>query len=111
MEASAGGAQRADGLRQFRYHWLRALNDAFKIRCFEPKIDGAPADEYVAGVMEAIAEKLETRLHEWRPETSERVRALVAEIIEAADDDTLDIGRSRAVEQEVLDILDAPPGR
>jgi hypothetical protein len=58
--------------------------------------------------MEAIAEKLDAKLHEWRPETSEQVRALVAGIIEAADDDTLDIGRSRAVEQEVLDILDAP---
>ena len=58
--------------------------------------------------MEAIAEKLENKLHEWKPETSQKVRALVAEIIEQADDDALDIGRSRSVEQEVMDILDEP---
>ena len=56
--------------------------------------------------MEAIAEKLENKLHEWKPETSQKVRALVAEIIELADDDALDIGRSRSVEQEVLNLLD-----
>ena len=56
--------------------------------------------------MEAIAESLDTKLHEWKPETSQKVRALVAEIIELADDDALDIARSRAVEQEVLDLLD-----
>ena len=61
--------------------------------------------------MEAIAEKLETKLHEWKPETSQKVRALVAEIIELADDDALDLVRSRGVEQEVLDLLDAPAPR
>ena len=61
--------------------------------------------------MEAIAEKLEHKLHEWKPETSQRVRALVAEIIELADDDALDIGRSRSVEQEVMDTLDEPSTR
>ena len=61
--------------------------------------------------MEAIAERLETKLHEWKPETSQKVRALVAEIIEFADDDALDIARSRSVEQEVLDILDEPTTR
>ena len=58
--------------------------------------------------MEAIAEKLESKLHEWKPETSQKVRALVAEIIELADDDALDIDRSRSVEQEVFNILDEP---
>ena len=61
--------------------------------------------------MEAIAEKLENKLQEWKPETSQKVRALVAEIIEAADEDILDIGRSRAIEQEVLDLLDEPASR
>ncbi len=56
--------------------------------------------------MEAISEQLETKLHEWKPETSARVRALVSEIIEMADEDALDIARSRSVEQEVLDTLD-----
>ena len=61
--------------------------------------------------MEAIAEKLEHKLHEWKPETSQKVRALVAEIIALADDDALDIGRARSVEQEVMDILDEPSSR
>ena len=61
--------------------------------------------------MEAIAETLELRLHAWKPETSQRVRAMVAEIIELADSDSLDIARSRNIEQEVLDILDAPASR
>jgi hypothetical protein len=65
----------------------------------------------VPSAMEAIAEKLELKLHEWKPETSQMVRALVAEIIELADGDALDISRSRSVEQEVLDILDEPPAR
>ncbi len=61
--------------------------------------------------MEAIAETLETKLHQWTPETSQKVRALVAEIIELADNDALDLARSRKVEQEVLDLLDAPSPR
>ena len=47
--------------------------------------------------MEAIAERLENKLHEWNPETSQKVRVLVAEIIELAADDALDVGRSRRV--------------
>ena len=61
--------------------------------------------------METIAETLETKLHEWKPETSQRVRALVAEIIELADDGAVDLARGRIVEQEVLDLLDAPASR
>lgn len=61
--------------------------------------------------MEAIAETLEAKLHEWRPETSQKVRVLVAEIIALADDGALDLARARSVEQEVLDILDAPASR
>ena len=61
--------------------------------------------------MDAIAEKLDTKLGKWKPEVSREVRALVAEVIEAADSDALDLMRSRAVEQGVLDQLDAPPSR
>ena len=61
--------------------------------------------------MEAIAEQLESKLREWKPVTSQKVRALVAEIIELADGDALDIGRSRGAEQEVLNILDEPSTR
>jgi hypothetical protein len=37
-----------------------------------------------------------------------QVRERVAEVIEPADHDILDLLRSRATEQEVLDLLDEP---
>ncbi len=58
--------------------------------------------------MDAVAEKLDTKLSKWRPEISQKVRALVSQVIDAADNDALDLMRSRAVEQEVLDQLDEP---
>ncbi len=61
--------------------------------------------------MDAIAEKLDTKLREWKPEISGQVRSRVAEIIDLADSDCLDLMRSRAIEQEVLDILDEPSSR
>ena len=61
--------------------------------------------------MDALAEKLDTKLRTWKPETAAEVRELVAEVIELADDDVLDLMQSRAREQEVLDILDEPPTR
>jgi hypothetical protein len=61
--------------------------------------------------MDALAEKLDTKLRTWKPETAAEVRERVAEVIELADDDGLDLMRSRAREQEVLDILDEPPSR
>jgi hypothetical protein len=56
--------------------------------------------------MTAIAKKLDARLTRWAPETAKKVSQLVAEIIDLADHDALDLVRSRKVEQEVLDILD-----
>lgn len=61
--------------------------------------------------MDAIAEKLDTKLSKWKPEISQEVRALVSQLIDAADSDVLDVTRSRAVEQEVLDQLDEPASR
>jgi hypothetical protein len=61
--------------------------------------------------MDALAEKLDTKLRTWRPETAAQVRERVAEVIELADGDVLDLMRSRAREQEVLDMLDEPPAR
>jgi hypothetical protein len=61
--------------------------------------------------MDALAEKLDTKLRQWTPETAGQVRQRVAEIIELADYEVLDSMRSRAVEQEVLDLLDAPAPR
>jgi len=56
--------------------------------------------------MTAIAKKLDAKMSHWTPETAKKVEKLVAEIIELADSNALDIVRSRQVEQEVLDILD-----
>jgi hypothetical protein len=58
--------------------------------------------------VDALAEKLDARLRAWEPETAAQVRERVAEVIDLADHDVLDLVRSRAVEQEVLDLLDEP---
>jgi hypothetical protein len=58
--------------------------------------------------MDALIEKLNTKLVQWQPAVAEQVRQSILEIIELADCDALDILRSRTVEQEVLDILDEP---
>jgi hypothetical protein len=44
-------------------------------------------------------------------ETASQVRERVAEIIALADEDVLDLMRSRGREQEVLDILDESASR
>ena len=61
--------------------------------------------------MDALAEKLDARLREWKPETAAEARERIAQVIELADHDVLDIARSRPAEQEVLDLLDEPPTR
>ena len=61
--------------------------------------------------MDALAEKLDTKLRTWKPETAAQVRERVAEVIELADEDVLDVMRSRAREQEVLEMLDESPAR
>jgi len=61
--------------------------------------------------MTRIARKLDSRLARWKPETAKKVEKLVAEVIELADHDALDLIRSRQVEQEVLDIIDGRKAR
>jgi hypothetical protein len=61
--------------------------------------------------VDALVEKLDARLRAWRPETAAQVRECVAEVIDLADHDVLDVTRSRAIEQEVLDSLDEPTTR
>ena len=56
--------------------------------------------------MTAIAEKLDEKLTTWDRKTASEVERMVAEIIELADSDALDILPSRAVVQEVLDLID-----
>ena len=58
--------------------------------------------------MDLLAERLDAKLREWKPNIAATVRERILEIIDLADQDALDIMRSRAVEQEVLDILDEP---
>ena len=59
----------------------------------------------------ALLETLSARFHQWKPETADQVRERVTEIIVLADQDALDVLRSRAREQQVLNILDAPQSR
>ena len=61
--------------------------------------------------MDALLEKLDAKLKEWKPETAAEVRQRVAEMMALADQDALDLMRSRAIEQEVLDMLDEPTAR
>ena len=61
--------------------------------------------------MDTLVERLDAKLRQWKPDTAEQVRQRVAEVIDVADQDVLDIMRSRAVEQEVLDLLDEPTTR
>ena len=61
--------------------------------------------------MDAVAEKLDAKLNQWSPQVSKDVRVFVSEVIDAADNDALDLMCSRAVEQEVLEAWMSPPFR
>ena len=61
--------------------------------------------------MDTLVERLDAKLREWKPETAAQVRECVAEIITLADQEALDLLRSRAAEQAVLDMLDEPATR
>ena len=61
--------------------------------------------------MDFLAERLDVKLREWKPNTAALVRQRVTEIINLADHDVLDIMQSRSVEQEVLNLLDEPTTR
>jgi hypothetical protein len=61
--------------------------------------------------MSPLAQQLAKKLDQWEPEVSRKVESLVAEIMDLADAGALDSLRSRAVEQEVLDLLDEPVSR
>jgi hypothetical protein len=61
--------------------------------------------------MEAPLETLNSRLHQWKPETADQVRERITEIIGLADQEVLDLLRSRTCDQDVLDLLDEPAPR
>jgi hypothetical protein len=56
--------------------------------------------------MDTLAERLDERLRQWKPAIAEQIRERITELIDLADQDALDIMRSRTAEQEVMDILD-----
>jgi len=56
--------------------------------------------------MDNLAVVLDRRLHKWHPQIAEEVKIRVAEIIDYADQGTLDLSRSRSIEQEVMDLID-----
>ncbi|MEO7143729.1 MAG: hypothetical protein ABI165_09535 [Bryobacteraceae bacterium] len=61
--------------------------------------------------MDALLERLDRKLREWKLETIEHVRHRVSEIIDLADQDTLGVSRRRRVEQETLELLDERPSK
>ena len=61
--------------------------------------------------MDILAQRLDAKLREWKPDLAAQVRQRIAEIMDLADEDVLDVMRSRAVAQEVLDLLDEPATR
>lgn len=58
--------------------------------------------------MDVLAEKLDTKLREWKPDTAAEVKERITEIIDLADQDALDIMQARAIEEDVLSLLDEP---
>ncbi|MBN3910697.1 MAG: hypothetical protein HWQ35_30430 [Nostoc sp. NMS1] len=58
--------------------------------------------------MDALVQELDKKLRQWEPDIAQQVRQCLAEIIELADQDALDILSSRVVEQEVFDLMDEP---
>lgn len=56
--------------------------------------------------MDTVAVTLNEKLTQWSPVLAEQVRRQILEIMEMADQEVLDILRSRQVEQDVLDLLD-----
>lgn len=60
--------------------------------------------------MDSVVETLNMKLNQWKPDVAEQVKHYILEIMEMADQGSLDLARSRLVEQEVLDLLDDETG-
>jgi len=70
-----------------------------------------PERAFTETPMDTLAETLDTKLRQWKPETAAQVRRCVAEIMALAAQDALGLLRLCLVEQEVLDLLNAPTTR
>jgi mRNA interferase MazF len=53
--------------------------------------------------MNTLLMRLDLKLSEWQPEVADLVKERISEIMDLADENILDIQRSRTLEQEVLD--------
>ena len=98
----------------FEHGVFRLLNPVKKdipegqsVRLIVETID-APVEmpEVEISLAASLAQQLHEKLTQWEPGKSAMVEQLITEILTLADQDSLDLMRSRAVEQEVLDILD-----
>lgn len=59
--------------------------------------------------MDTLIEQLDTKLDLWEPEIADQIRQLIWEMIQLADQNIpVDLMRSRAVEQAVLNLIDEP---
>ncbi len=90
---------------------LQAGDRRLPRRRFAPLVIGAKLNRGDNKIVDALVEKLDARLREWKPETADAVRERVTEVMELADEDVLDLMRSRGIEQEVLDLIDEPTTR
>lgn len=58
--------------------------------------------------MNTLLIQLDLKLSEWQPEVADLVKERISKIMDLADENILDIQRSRTLEQEVLDLIDEP---
>jgi hypothetical protein len=70
------------------------------------QVDRWKVSQYDISHHDRDRETIGFNMSRWTPETAKKVEILMAEIIDLADTDVLDVVRSRQVEQEVLDIVD-----
>ncbi|MFB2880158.1 hypothetical protein [Floridanema aerugineum] len=56
--------------------------------------------------MDALIQELDMKVRQWQPDIAQQVREYIMEIIALADQDGLDLVRSKIVEQEVLNLID-----
>jgi hypothetical protein len=61
--------------------------------------------------MNALLEKLDIKQREWDPKIAEHVCRQIAEMMDRADRDLLDLVHSRLEEQVVVDLIDEPAPR
>ena len=64
---------------------------------------GAKLHRGIDTAVDALVEKLDAGLREWKPETAADVRERVIEVTQLADEDVLDLMRTRGIEQDLLD--------